>query len=61
MWIEQHEIHRPPVSSQKKYRELLVAHGIAYDERYVWGWKKILPPLQGLGLMWVLLTQVDGP
>jgi hypothetical protein len=35
-YIAQQEIHRPVASFQEEFRKLLDAHGIAYDERYVW-------------------------
>jgi hypothetical protein len=35
-YIAQQEIHRPVASFQEEFQKLLDAHGIAYDERYVW-------------------------
>jgi hypothetical protein len=35
-YIAQQEIHHRVVSFQEEFRKLLDAHGIAYDERYVW-------------------------
>jgi hypothetical protein len=35
-YIAQQEIHHRVVSFQEELRKLLDAHGIAYDERYVW-------------------------
>ena len=55
-YIAQQESHDPVVSFQEECRELLDAHGIADDERYVWGgnevryrflfpvWKEYLTP-----------------
>jgi hypothetical protein len=36
MYIAQQESHHRAVSFQEEFRKLLDAHGIAYDERYVW-------------------------
>jgi hypothetical protein len=35
-YIAQQESHHRAVSFQEEFRKLLDAHGIAYDERYVW-------------------------
>ncbi|MGB7592327.1 MAG: hypothetical protein WCD04_14185 [Terriglobia bacterium] len=35
-YIAQQENHHRVVSFQDEFRKLLEAHGIAYDERYVW-------------------------
>jgi putative transposase len=35
-YIAQQEIHHRVASFQEEFRKLLDAHGIAYDERYVW-------------------------
>jgi hypothetical protein len=35
-YIAQQEIHHRVVSFQEELRKLLDAHGLAYDERYVW-------------------------
>jgi hypothetical protein len=35
-YIAQQEIHHGVVSFQEEFRKLLDAHGITYDERYVW-------------------------
>jgi len=35
-YIAQQETHHRGVSFQDEFRKLLEAHGIAYDERYVW-------------------------
>ena len=35
-YIAQQETHHRVVSFQEEFRKLLDAHGIAYDERYVW-------------------------
>jgi len=35
-YIAQQESHHRVVSFQEEFRKLLDAHGIAYDERYVW-------------------------
>jgi len=34
--IAQQETHHRVVSFQEEFRKLLHAHGIAYDDRYVW-------------------------
>jgi hypothetical protein len=35
-YIAQQEIHHRVASFQDEFRKLLHAHGIAFDERYVW-------------------------
>jgi hypothetical protein len=35
-YIAQQESHHRVVSFQEEFRKLLDAHGITYDERYVW-------------------------
>jgi len=35
-YITQQESHHRVVSFQEEFQNLLDAHGIAYDERYVW-------------------------
>ena len=35
-YITHQESHHHVVSFQEEFRKLLHAHGIAYDERYVW-------------------------
>jgi len=35
-YIARQEIHHRVASFQEEFRKLLHAHGIAYDERYVW-------------------------
>ena len=35
-YITQQETQHRVVSFQEEFRKLLDAHGIAYDERYVW-------------------------
>jgi len=35
-YIAEQENHHRVVSFQNEFRRLLEAHGIAYDERYVW-------------------------
>jgi hypothetical protein len=35
-YITQQESHHRAASFQEEFRKLLDAHGIAYDERYVW-------------------------
>jgi hypothetical protein len=35
-YIAQQETHHRVVSFQDELRKILHAHGIAYDERYVW-------------------------
>jgi len=35
-YIAQQESHHRAASFQEEFRKLLDAHGIAYDERYVW-------------------------
>ncbi|MGB9485795.1 MAG: hypothetical protein WCD04_06760 [Terriglobia bacterium] len=36
LYVTQQESHHRVASFQEEFRKLLDAHGIAYDERYVW-------------------------
>jgi len=36
LYVTQQESHHRVVSFQEEFRKLLDAHGIAYDDRYVW-------------------------
>ena len=36
LYVTQQEIHHRVVSFQEEFRKLLHAHGIVYDEWYVW-------------------------
>jgi len=36
LYVTQQENHHPVATFQDEFRKPLDAHGIAYDERYVW-------------------------
>ena len=47
-------------SFQEEFRKLLEAHGIAYDDPYVWDWKGLFRPFRARVSVWVPLTQAVG-
>ena len=57
LYVTQPEIHHRVVSFQEEFGMLLDAHGIAYDERYVWGRKGLFRPFRARVSVWVPLTQ----
>jgi REP-associated tyrosine transposase len=46
-YIEAQEEHHRPFDFQAEFRKLLDAHGVAYDERYVWDRGGGTQPFQG--------------